>query len=471
MDSEKRLVGGTIGYVSVTVLTLLLSFASGVFFNRNMTNEELGMYYDISSIIGIVSVIVTLSLESSIANAKVDFEGKKFDSYSASIGIFGGAVCICFIMVFELICFGFHVCNIGGVDIQYYHVACAFVFFSSPLAILTTKYKANMDYLKAILTSSCVTIFQTILSIAGVLAFVDTFSGRYFGYCLPTIIGGAIAIPILLRGKEKVKKEHIKYGLSISVPTVFHLLSGKILSVFDKIMISDICGMSQNANYSVAVATTSICTILWTGMNSAFTPWLFNRMKGGEVKKIRQVSLGYYVAYCTCVLLFTLIAPEFLLLYAGVKYSSSLSIITPQIMSAVIIATYTFYVNVEQYYKKQIMITISTFLAGTLNVFLNALFIPRMGYEIASITTLISYGFLLLIHFGNVVMVIKKAKQYNNFAMVGVMIISLAAVYLIEKIYNYRKARFIIFGVLVLGLSIAICYFLRRKNEKRVKNW
>jgi len=56
-------------------------------------------------------------------------------------------------------------------------------------------------------------------------------------------------------------------------------------------------------------------------------------------------------------------------------------------------------VNVEFYTRKTRLISIGTILAAVINVVLNIVLIPKYGYVIAAVTTIVSNFFLFVFHF------------------------------------------------------------------------
>ncbi|WP_129408565.1 polysaccharide biosynthesis C-terminal domain-containing protein [Marinitoga lauensis] len=119
-------------------------------------------------------------------------------------------------------------------------------------------------------------------------------------------------------------------------------------------------------------------------------------------REINTKSKYYNEIYVIILSLIFIIVPELGLIMAPKSYNSSLTIISIIVASYYMQFLYTIYVNFAFFYKKTGSISIGTLLAGIINIILNILLIPKFGYEIAAITTLISYFFLLFFHVLNV---------------------------------------------------------------------
>ena len=150
--------------------------------------------------------------------------------------------------------------------------------FNQVFNIFIEVYKCNLEYRKTILLTIVSSLSIVVCSIIFTICFEDKLFGRFFGTYIPPIILGVILYILLIVKKCKFKVECCKYALLISLPLAFHLLSGTILNSSDRIMITNVCGESYNALYSVAYLVVSIIIILWNSINNAWTPWFFDKL-------------------------------------------------------------------------------------------------------------------------------------------------------------------------------------------------
>ena len=74
-------------------------------------------------------------------------------------------------------------------------------------------------------------------------------------------------------------------------------------------------------------------------------------------------------------------------------------IIPPIVLANLVTFIYTFYVDVEHFHKKTLLIAFNTTIAAVCNIVLNFIFIPAFGYAAAAYTTVVSYGLSLIMHY------------------------------------------------------------------------
>jgi len=84
---------------------------------------------------------------------------------------------------------------------------------------------------------------------------------------------------------------------------------------------------------------------------------------------------------------------------ADKRYWDGLVIVPYIFMAYYFNLMYSFEVNVEFYTRKTHLISIGTILGAALNVVLNIALIPKYGYVIAAVTTVISNFFMFVFHF------------------------------------------------------------------------
>lgn len=83
------------------------------------------------------------------------------------------------------------------------------------------------------------------------------------------------------------------YGLKISLPIVPHGLGQLLLAQFDRIMIKRIIGDTEAGLYSFAYNVGMIFQVITNSLDTAWTPWFFEKMEAKDYPSIRRVANGY----------------------------------------------------------------------------------------------------------------------------------------------------------------------------------
>ena len=101
-----------------------------------------------------------------------------------------------------------------------------------------------------------------------------------------------------------------------------------LLNAMDRIMIDRWCGSEQTALYSLAYNCGAIVTLLLNSINSAFSPWLGEKLSENKSDEVRAFSKVYISGFIVFSFGIMLIAPEVLLLLGGKNYYEAIYVMT-----------------------------------------------------------------------------------------------------------------------------------------------
>jgi len=239
-------------------------------------------------------------------------------------------------------------------------------------------------------------------------------------------------------------------------------------------MIKQICGAEDAAIYSIAYTTSMLVQILWSSMNQAWSPWLFDHIFQKDYVKIKEKSRLYLLLFMGIAMGIMLVVPEVILVMAGAKYAAAKYVMPPVIVGMVFQFVYSMYVNLEMYQKKTIMISFGTLGAAAINIGLNYLLIPKFGYIAAAYTTLVGYACLMLFHF----FIVKLSHEFDgiyddkfHFAMLGlIFVFHLLCMYLYQFVL-IRYVVVVIYGFVLMGIAYKyrdnLLFFLKKVPKKK----
>ena len=395
MNENAKALKSGFWYLIANFAVKAMALITTPIFTRLLTKEQFGDYSNWFSWTSIAVIVVTMSVESSLISAKFDYRNR-INQYGLSlIGLVLLSTAIWTVVINS---FAVFFSNIIGLKILYMNIMLLYCFFFAVINIFQISERYQYGYKKAVFVALLVAVCTTLLSILLVLNMQDALAGRVLGTVIPPVVIGLLLTIWFIRSGKSIDFSVWPYALKICVPFVPHLLSLTILNSVDRIMITKICGPTDNALYSVAYTCGHMVTILMTSLNSAFSPWLGDKLHDEQFSEIRKVSKYYIILFCVLAILLMLIAPEVLLILGGKSYLEAKYVMCPVAMGCICQFLYTLFVNVEQYKKKTVGMAFASVSAALLNYILNYIFIPRFGYVAAAYTTLAGYLFLLLIH-------------------------------------------------------------------------
>lgn len=455
MSDSKYLKAG-IWYTISSFLIKSISFITTPIFTRILTKNEIGIFSVTTTWISILSVILSLNLYDTVILAMYDYKDEKqFKEYLSTITILGTATSAIFYAV--VIMFQTQFSKFIGIPIYALHLVMIYVIFYPCTLILLSKYRVEMKYGKAVGVSLISSISSAVISVICVCSWEDGLKGRFVGTYLPAIIINIILFFLLVLQGKSFKLPYCKYALPLALPMVFHYLSGTVMSVSDRIMIQKMCSNEEVSLYTLAYTCAMFVDIIRNSLNSAWDPWVFERLNNGKeniIQKYTQYYLIFFIIICIDLMLF---APEILLILGGSDYIEAKYVIPPVILSYIFCMIYSLYSCLERYAKQQKWFAIFTFICAVVNLILNIIFIPIFGYLAAAYTTLISYILSSVLHYRHT-RSIGLSVIYNNRSIMWTVIFSCLMTIVILMSYLNTLFRLMLIGCTFIGTILFIIF-------------
>lgn len=464
MNNNAKALKSGFWYLLANFVVKAMALITTPIFTRLLTKDQFGEYNNWFSWTSIAVIVIAMSMESSLISAKFDFENK-LEQYNFSL--VGLTLVSTAFWTFVINIFSGFFSELFGLKILYMNLMLLYCFFHVVVNIFQVSERYQFRYKRAVFVALLIAISTTVISVLLVLNMQDRLTGRILGTVLPSVIIGLYLCFYFVKQGKSIDFSVWPYALKICIPFIPHLLSLTILNSVDRIMITKICGSSDTALYSVAYTCGYMVTILITSMNSAFSPWLGEKLHEEKYSEIRKISKYYIGLFCILAVLIMLLAPEVLLILGGYSYLEAKYVMTPVAMGCVCQFLYTLFVNVEQYKKKTVGMAIASVSAALLNYILNAIFIPKYGYIAAAYTTLVGYLFLLLIH-----MFLVKRLGYEktySYRFIGTAILIMMIITVgVNFLYGNSIIRYLVFSAFCAIILFTI-YKKRILAKKLIK--
>ena len=461
MDRNTKALKSGFWYFLSNSLIRSISLITTPIFARLMTHEEYGAYSNYSSWTNIAITFITMRSEASFISAKFDFRDD-LEKYNRSLIYLTACIATVWILVVNLFPETFS--SLFNTKRNYINLMIIYCFFHAVINIFQINERYKYLYKTSVFIAVLSSLSTTIVSIIFVVSMKNKLEGRILGHILPAVIIACILLKSFFKNGKGIDLKMWPYALMICIPYIPHLLSLQVLNSIDRIMITKICGPAENALYTIAYSCGHMVTLLMTSMNTAFAPWLGDKLHENAAKEIKRVSRYYIIIFSTLAIGMMLLAPEILLIMGGKSYVKAKYVMPPVSMGCICQFLYTLYVNVEQYKKKTIKMAIASISAALLNYVLNAYFIPRYGYIAAAYTTLAGYIFLLILHM-IIVYSIGESKVFDN----KFIILSTFVMFLITLGINYLYFHQVLRYVFIVLLIITICMIMYIKKTMTLK--
>ena len=351
MSNNRKAFKSGVWYTISNFFTRSIGFITTPIFTRLLTKTEFGEFNNYSSWLSIITIFVTLNLESTLISARYDYKNK-FDEYILSI-LSLSAISVGGWFLFINI-FSEKITSILGLDSIYINTMLLYLIFLPAVNMFQVRERYYFEYKKTVITSLLLSIGTALISVLLVINMDNRLAGRIIGSVIPTVLLGIVFYLFFIRRGKRIKIEYWKYALPICIPYIPHLLSMTLLNSTDRVMIDKWCGSEATALYSIAYNCGAIVTLLLTSMNSAFAPWLGEKISENRENEIRKFTKIYISAFLYLAIGIMLISPEILWILGGESYMAAIYVMAPVSMGCVCQFLYTMFVNVEHIRKKQL---------------------------------------------------------------------------------------------------------------------
>ena len=439
-----------------TFITHAMSFITTPIFTRIMSVEEYGLVAQYNSWLNIITIFATLSLAAGVFQVAMNEFRDDRNRYTFSSLILSNSITT-FLFIFVFIFHDFF-CSLFELPLSLLIIMYLYLMLYPAMNTWLAKQRYEYNYKRVFIISvGSATISQIVavvlvLNVNGINLGVVKVWATAGSLCLASL---AIYLSIAFKAKFKPSFHYIKFAFLFNAPLIVHYLAQYILHSTDKIMITHFLGEGATGIYSLGTTVATLATILWSAMSASLTPYIYHRLNNKDYKSINKVVCSVELFFGIGCVFVSLIGPEVVYILGSEKYMSGIQLIPPIAASCIVKAVYDFYSTVAFYNHKRLSTAIMTFIAGTVNIALNLILIPRYGIVAAAYTTEISYLLYAFLHFLNYRFIVRKKRIYND-KLVFLILISCSAVCIgLGFIYNHPIARYIILGI---GLCVLIVF-------------
>lgn len=457
-------VRASVAYTMCSILQNCLSFITLPIFSRLLTTEEYGQYSIYASWMGILSIFVTLNIQhGSFSTAMIRFEKNRMRYISSAQSFM-----LVLSMVFMLIYLPFRIYWNALFHLPTFLIILMVAEIISQAALMCWSNWQRFEHKYRMI------IFVTLINsiIAPVVAYIFVTHSeskgyaRILGYSLVNVvIGGSFFIYNYTRGKRFYVKKYWAYILEFNVPLIVYYLSQVVFNQSDRIMIDHICGTDKAGIYGVAYSLAMVLNFVLNAINNSFVPWLYERLKEGKTERCKSIS-----AYLSVLIAFILmgvisLAPEIIKILAGKKYMEAVWIVPPVAMSVLLLFYSQLFINVLFYYEEKGEMVYASIAAAVINIVLNGILLPWVGYFAAGYTTLLSYALFAVANYYSYRKVARRRQldqmMFDVKRLVLIFLAYMILAFTAMVLYNFTLVRYVI--VIVVLCTVAV-------NYKRIVN-
>lgn len=465
MEKPKKSISlGIVINIISTALLRSISLITAPITTKLLDTPDYGAMSIYSTWCGVTCIVIGLQTYGSLNNARLRFpEDKAFYRYCWNSLI----IVVAMHMIALLVLFPF-----AGVFSRLLKISVFLVY----AMVIESLFRNCVSYMSTVFIIHNKALLNAILSFLTVIGsfglsyyfavYVDAFSEKpYLAFILGNlivqcVIGCICFVWFAIKGFSKLDVSCFKYCLIISLPLVFHGLSGVILGQSDRIMLERMVGLSEAGVYSFTYNFASIINAVQGAINAIWTPFFFQYLNSHSVDEMRKHMRNFDILFSALSMGYLLVYPEVFHLLANERYWGQMNIIIVLVSGFYWIHLYTYPANYEVFKEKTNMLAAGSIGAAVLNVVLNVFLIGRWQAMGAAIATLASYIALYVFH---TVVARKVVRDYPvPFKDDLLRVFSFFIIVVISLILQ----KFIILRWVLAGLiGLAICFRMIKTKE------
>ena len=458
MSREGKLAKNTMVIAIGTFLPKLASFITLPILTGCLTKSEYGTYDLINVLVSLLLPAATLQIQMACFRFLIDVRGKdkEIKAIVTNLFFFIGSTSLVALMVLYF-CLGSQPVVIR-IFICLYFLADIFVNAARQVC---RGLNRNLDYSLSAIASAIGKIIFAVICVywlhKGLLGTViSLFMASTFSLVYIVVRANIFKYVDIRNFDKSLLKEMLQY----SWPMVPNSMSGWIMRVSDRLVVTAVMGVAANAVYSVANKLPSLLNL---AQNTFTMAWQEN----ASIASKDEDASEYYSSMFR--VMFDLMAGFFGLLIASTPllfkvlirgdYSEAYYQIPILFYAMFFYSMSTFLGGIYIAYKRSKSVGITTFIAAIINLVVDIGTIHWIGLYAASISTLAGYLFLFLFR---IIDVQKIVRLKYNWKHIGIIII----IIVLESVLCYLQTP--ILNITNVLFGVAIFYALNKQFVRNV---
>ncbi len=390
-----RFIGNTGAYFLSNILNKAIPFLLLPVLTRYLDPKDYGILANYYVVSGFAVVLIGLNTNGALMVQYFKLDREYLRSYTGNI------------MIILLVSIGLWciVSAIGERVIQDYFkfnilwmwAVIAAAFGQSVIALVLVLWQARGKAWFYGLFNVLNTLANVAISLLLVIIYGWHWEGRVTGIVIATGVFCMAGLYVMKRNSDftfSIDKRHLKHILQFGIPLLPHALSGVVISGVDKLFISNMVGLKETGIYSVGSQIGTIISIFGISFNTAWSPYLFGKLKNPSLGDKRLIVLQTYMLCAALMILavsVSLLAPLVLPFLVSHEFQNCGPYVRWISLGYAFSGVYLVLSNYIFYMDKTYILSAITLSCGCVNLILNYVLIRINGASGAAQAFLITY--------------------------------------------------------------------------------
>ena len=441
-------------YIISNIILKGISFITLPLFTRLLSTEEYGVLSIYQSWIVLISILTTLTIWGGVFNVVMV---KQRDKQNEIVSSFQGLACsITFIFLCLSIIFNNYISAWLGLSNLLTILIFMEILVQIPYNLWSSKQRFLYKYKKMVIITIVIGVLNPLIGYIAVISTEYKVEARIITSLILYVILGIILFIFNMNKSKKFYSYKLwKYAVIFNVPLIPHYLSTQILNQSDRLMINYMCGSSEAGIYSVAYNFAMILNLVISGINSSFTPFIYKNLNEKKYDEIKEYTNIVVLIVALLTIGFICFVPDIFFFLLPESYYPAIPVIPSVIAGVFFMFLYPLFGSIEFYFENNNFISIASIVGASLNIILNYIFIPIIGFIFAAYSTLICFVIFTLMHYYFTRRLLYSKGEnipYDIKYLFKISIIVLLTMGFIQCFYNNMFIRWNIILILVLIL-------------------
>ncbi|MBS4069008.1 MAG: oligosaccharide flippase family protein [Sulfurimonas sp.] len=370
-------------YTVANVLNKALPFLMIPVLTRYLTPAEYGTLAMVTVLIGFIGPFTGLNISGAVHRKFYERDQIDFPAYVANSLFILIASTLLMALLMKL--FGGQVSRVSQVPSGWLWA----VVFVSACQFLISIYLVILQGQVKPFSYGSFQILQTAMNVGISLYLVVIvqmgWEGSIWGQVLAFGTFACIAFVSLKRNgwlRFRIHQGYIRQALKFGIPLIPHTFSAFLMTMTDRIFITNLVGIADTGIYSVGNQVGMVIGLLAASFNTAYVPWLFQRLtQNDNVVKRRIVYLTYFYYGCIFIgaVMLALVAPIFMRIFVGDSFRGAAAYIVWFALANAFNGMYLMVTNYIFFTEKTHLLAMVSFATAAFSIPLTYLLIKQNG--------------------------------------------------------------------------------------------
>ncbi len=452
MSKKKELIKNTIILMIGKISTQFISFLLLPLYTTILSAEQYGIVDLIVTYVGLLAPIITFQLEMASFRFLIDVR----DNIKEEKKILSNVFAVSFLMLFFASIIIYFVCSLFRFKFTIYFVILLFTTSLAGIALQTVRgIGDNIGYSLGSVIAGGLNVLLNIFFLAILKFHIE-------GMFLSQVIANSVCfIFLVFRIKlykyislSYISRKNISQLLKYSLPLIPNGIIWWIINASDRTIISIFLSATSNGIYAISNKFSNVFISIYNIYNMSWTESVSLHIKDDTdnfISNMLNTSLKFFATICICMIS---IMPIIFGMMIDKTYHDSYYYIPILLCSTFfnILSSMIGAIYVAIKCTKQISVT--SFMAGIINIVINILFIKHLGIYAAAISTLISFVIMALYRYYDV-------KKYIHIAIECRIIVLILFSFILVSLCYYTNN---IFATLISIIYSIVIFIILNKE-------